>query len=139
MVVRISTRLYSRLSFHPGMPGRKLPFLTTAAGRAYLSSISDQEREMILEMLASRDDEDGRLARDGAWVRSLIDETMVRGYAVNLGDWAIEPKFGGIAIPLQHQGGNHCLLERDFPLARRKGARLFGKDRLRLADRSRAN
>lgn len=104
MVVRISTRLYSRLSFHPGMPGRKLPFLTTAAGRAYISSISIQEREMILEMLASRHDDDGRLARDVKWVDNLIDQTIARGYAVNLGEWESEPKFGGISVPLQHQG-----------------------------------
>ena len=101
LVVRASTRLYSRLSFHPGMPGRCLPMLSTAAGRAYISHVSDEERETLLEMIRSRGDEQAAQANDKKYVRSVIQQTRTQGYATNLGEWRDEPKFGGIAVPLR--------------------------------------
>lgn len=101
MVVRTSTRLYSRLSFHPGMPGRRLSMLSTAGGRAYLCSLPEDEREALLELLRSRGDEEAALARDRKFVRSLIQQTRAQGYALSLGEWREEPDFGGIAMPLR--------------------------------------
>jgi IclR family mhp operon transcriptional activator len=104
MVVRSSTRLYSRLSFHPGMPGRRLPMLSTAAGRAYISHVSDDERKTLLQMLKSRNDDDAIVAKDDKLVRSIIQQTRARGYALSMGEWRDEPRFGGIALPLRCNG-----------------------------------
>ncbi len=104
MVVRASTRFYSRLSFHPGMPGRHLPMLTTAAGRAYISYVSVEERETLLDMIRSRGDEQSVLASDSKTLRTLFQQTRKQGYALNLGEWRDEPKFGGVSMPLRLRG-----------------------------------
>lgn len=101
MVVRASTRLYSRLSFHPGMPGRRLPMLTTAAGRAYIANVGNEERETLLELLRGRQDAEGNRPSSTASVASILNQIRLRGYALNLGEWADEPKFGGIAMPIR--------------------------------------
>ena len=101
MVIRASTRLYSRLSFHPGMPGRRLPMLSTAAGRAYFANVSADEREMLLSMLRHREDKHVELANDPSFLKSVISQTLDQGYAVNFGEWDDEPKFGGIAMPIR--------------------------------------
>lgn len=104
MVVRASTRSYSPLSFHPGMPGRQLPLLTTAAGRAYLAFAPAAEQAALLDLLRERQDRNGQLARDTHFVQNVITHTRERGYGVNQGEWEDEPKFGGVAVPLRHQG-----------------------------------
>lgn len=103
MVVRASTRSYSPLSFHPGMPGRRMPLLTTAAGRAYLAFAPDEEQKVLLDMLRDRSDVDAVNAKDAHFIRTLISETRQRGYALNQGEWNVEPKFGGVAVPLRFQ------------------------------------
>src|SRR5690606_36948360 len=54
VVVRLTTRPSSRLSCHPGMPGRRLPVLTTAAGRTYFAFASAAARDTMLNMLKAR-------------------------------------------------------------------------------------
>jgi len=103
MVIRSSTRLYSRLSFHPGMPGRCLPMLSTAAGRAYFAYAPLEERNTLLDMLKGRDDEQAAQARDEKFVRAVVQQTREQGYATNIGEWSVEPKFGGIAVPLRNK------------------------------------
>jgi len=104
MVVRASTRSYSPLSFHPGMPGRRLPLLTTAAGRTYLAFAPAAEQTALIDLLRERPDHNGQLARDGHFVRTMIEKTRERGYGVNQGEWAEEPKFGAVAAPLHRHG-----------------------------------
>lgn len=103
MIVRASTRSYSPLSFHPGMPGLRLPILTTAAGRAYLAYAQPEEQAAILDQLQGRTDDYARLAADDRFVQTLIAQTRERGYALNQGEWTDEPKFGGVAVPLRFQ------------------------------------
>jgi IclR family mhp operon transcriptional activator len=103
MVVRASTRSYSPLSFHSGMPGRRMPLLTTAAGRAYLAFAPEEEQKVLLEILRGRSDVDATHAKDAHFIRTLISETRQRGYALNQGEWNMEPKFGGVAVPLKFQ------------------------------------
>ena len=100
MVVRASTRSYSRLSFHPGLPGRRLPMLRSAAGRAYFANIPAEEREALLSVLRSRDDAEGEYARQAAVVRDLVANTQRKGFASNEGEWSEEPTFGGLAVPV---------------------------------------
>ncbi|RJF95078.1 IclR family transcriptional regulator domain-containing protein [Noviherbaspirillum saxi] len=103
MVVRASTRPYSPLSFHSGMPGRRMPLLTTAAGRAYLAFAPEEEQKVLLDMLRERSDIDAVPAKDAHFIRTLLSETRQRGYALNRGEWNAEPKFGGVAVPLKFQ------------------------------------
>lgn len=100
MVARNSTRPYSRLSFHSAIPGRRMPVLKTAAGRAFLSFVSQQERELILQLLQDKNDEYSSYAKDPEYIKNVISETRTRGYGINSGDWEDEPKFGAIAFPI---------------------------------------
>lgn len=101
MVVRSSTCAYSPLSFHPGMPGRRMPLLTTSAGRAYFSYAPPAEQDVLLAVLRARDDASARLAEDERWLRAMVRATRKRGYAINEGEWEAEPKFGAVAVPLR--------------------------------------
>jgi IclR family mhp operon transcriptional activator len=110
MVIRASTRLYSRLSFHSGMPGRRLPMLSTAAGRAYFSNVSDDERQMLLSMLRNREDRHVAMANDPKFLGTMVKQTVSQGYAMNVGEWDDEPKFGGIAMPIYASGEVQAVL-----------------------------
>ncbi|MES2508487.1 MAG: DNA-binding transcriptional regulator [Pseudomonadota bacterium] len=100
MVVRESTHRWSTLSQHHARLGQKLPMFVTAVGRAYLSACTDEELEGLLEMLGSREDGIGEIARDRKKVTRMIRETRRRGYATNEGEWSPEAHFGAIAFPI---------------------------------------
>ena len=104
MVIRRSTQPYSPLSFHPGTPGRALPMLSTAAGKAYLAFCGDDERSALLDILASQ----GLWNRDDAGaaraLSEVLRETRALGYSRNHGEWDLERKFGALAVPLVHEG-----------------------------------
>jgi IclR family mhp operon transcriptional activator len=100
MVVRESTHRWSPLSQHRAMIGERMPVLVTALGRAYLSACGEVEREGILDMLRRRDDWIGEQARDKAYVRRAIRETLRRGYAYNDGEWIREASFAAVAVPV---------------------------------------
>lgn len=104
LVVRTSTRLYSPLSFHPGMPGRRVPLLTTAAGRALLAYSPAEEVEVFLQMIRARGDASAALAANKDYIKVIVRETRERGFGVNRGEWSDEKKFGGVAVPLRHEG-----------------------------------
>jgi IclR family mhp operon transcriptional activator len=100
MIVRESTHRLSHLSQHPAGIGRRLPTLVTATGRAFLCACSETEREGILDMLRERSDWLGVLARDGAYVQRVLQETQSRGYAHNDGEWMLEDRFAAVAVPV---------------------------------------
>jgi IclR family mhp operon transcriptional activator len=100
LLVRESTHRSSALSQHGAMIGQRLPLLVTAAGRAYLAACGDTERQALLELLRRRDDEGAVLARDEAYVATVIAETRARGYAYNDGEWAGQASFSAIAVPV---------------------------------------
>lgn len=104
MVVRYSTRAYSPLSFHPGMPGRKMPMLTTAAGRAYFAFASEATRATLLDMIRSDSSQAPQLPLGESAIRKMLDDVRRCGYASNLGEWDVEPKFSAFAAPISHQG-----------------------------------
>ena len=64
MVVRETTHRFSRLSFHRAMVGRRLPLLKTASGLTWLAFCPENERQELIEMLASRPGEEFQLARE---------------------------------------------------------------------------
>ncbi|KAA0875635.1 DNA-binding transcriptional regulator [Nitrincola tapanii] len=100
MVVRETTHRFSRLSFHRSMVGRRLPILFTAAGRAYLAFCPEAERQALLELLASRQDRQGELARDPEYVARILLQTRQRGYGSNYSEWDEEQKIAAIALPI---------------------------------------
>lgn len=100
MVVRISTRAYSHLSFHSSLPGRRMPILCTAAGQAYFSFMTENEQKLVLELLIEKDDFYSNLAKDNDFVSRVVNQTTQRGYGLNNGEWKDEPKFGAIAFPI---------------------------------------
>ncbi|NLY26511.1 MAG: helix-turn-helix domain-containing protein [Alcaligenaceae bacterium] len=106
MVVRISTRPYSKLSFHPGMPGRRMPMVTTAAGRAYFAFASKAAQETLLAMLCHKPDiAKARHHHSASWIHDVMDQTRTRGYAINRGEWEDEPRFSAFAVPIRNTTG----------------------------------
>lgn len=102
MVVRETTHRFSRLSFHRSIVGRRLPLLVTATGRAYFSFCPDEERERLIEILASKNDEQAELARNRGFLERLARHTRERGYGENHGHWSEERKIASIALPIFH-------------------------------------
>ena len=67
--------------------------LSTAAGRAYLAFCDEAERCVHRS--------------DGGGIPPMeIERHEIRnmGYSINNGDWAVENKFGALAVPLMHDG-----------------------------------
>ena len=105
MVVRYSTRAYSPLSFHPGMPGRKMPMLTTAAGRAYFAFASEATRATLLAMMRQMEAPDALPPHlCDTHIERLVQQVRHNGYATNFGEWTDEPKFSAYAAPISHHG-----------------------------------
>lgn len=100
MVVRESTHRWSSLSQHHARLGHKLPLLVTAVGRAYLAACPDDERDMLIRLLAERQDETSAIARDTRQIAKMVRDTRRRGYATNEGEWTLESHFGAIAVPV---------------------------------------
>ncbi|WP_338616324.1 IclR family transcriptional regulator C-terminal domain-containing protein [Pigmentiphaga sp. CHJ604] len=121
MVVRVSTRPYSPYALHPGMPGRHLPLLSTAAGRVYLAFCPDEERETLLYSLRARGGSQAALAANASLVEKVLEEGRARGYCLNYGEWEIETKFGGIATPICHGGRVVAAINMAFVLSGMKG------------------
>jgi IclR family mhp operon transcriptional activator len=102
MMIRRSTQAYSPFSFHPGTPGRALPMLSTAAGKAYLAFSSEHERSILLEVL----EQQGLWNKHDHPAARMLNETLQDiqslGYSTNAGDWDVEKKFAAFAVPLMH-------------------------------------
>jgi IclR family transcriptional regulator, mhp operon transcriptional activator len=110
MVIRETTHRFSRLSFHRSMVGRRLPLLMTATGRAYFAFCPVGEREELIEIMISRDDEQSVLARDQRFIERLVEHTLNKGYGENHAHWGQERKIAAIATPiLREQRVMGCL------------------------------
>ena len=72
MLVRDTTHRLSSLSIDYGMVGRRMAMLRTAGGLAYLAFCPDNERKVILDLLAQSDDPDDQQAREATCFDSLF-------------------------------------------------------------------
>ncbi|OBZ97544.1 hypothetical protein ADU59_00585 (plasmid) [Pararhizobium polonicum] len=103
MRVRESTHRFSPLSFHKVTVRRRLPLVTTAAGRAYLAFCKDDEREDLVGRLAALPDSPihgpGRQA-----LMKLLDQHREAGHAYNNGEWATEQRILALAVPVMQEG-----------------------------------
>ena len=64
MLVRDTTHRLSALSIDYGMVGRRMGMLRTAGGLVYLAFCPDNERKVILDLLAQSDDPEDQEARE---------------------------------------------------------------------------
>ena len=103
VIIRETTHRFSPLSFHRGMVRRRLPLLTTAAGRAYFCFCPEEERQQLLAIIKKDQSIQAQLAQDPVFVRELIEKTQSQGYASNEGDWGKESHVAAIALPVFYQ------------------------------------
>ncbi len=103
VVIRETTHRFSSLSFHRGMVRRRLPLLTTAAGRAYFCFCPKQEQQQLLAIIQAEKSPQSPLAHDALFIRQLIEKTQQQGYASNEGDWGKENRVAAIAVPIFYQ------------------------------------
>lgn len=107
MVIRESTHLFSRLSFHRSMVGRRLPLLQTAMGLAYISFCPEKERNKLIKLLSTRKTLEGEIARDSNMLNKLIIRTRRKGFGENFMNWRKEDRIAAIALPIM--SGEHVL------------------------------
>jgi IclR family mhp operon transcriptional activator len=63
------------------MIGVRWPVLSSSLGRAFFCFSPQKTQSSILEVLQASDDPEDRLARDGSYVKNLINNTQKQGYA----------------------------------------------------------
>lgn len=107
MIVRESTHRVSMLSQHRATIGIRIPMLVSSLGRAWLTWCADEERQATLALLRERTDAIGEMAKDSAYVKRILRETLRRGYAVNKGEWASEASVTAIGLPIRI--GEHAI------------------------------
>lgn len=107
MIVRESTHRVSMLSQHRATIGIRIPMLVSSLGRAWLTWCADEERQATLALLRERTDAIGEMARDSAYVKRILRETLRRGYAVNKGEWTSEISVTAIGLPIRI--GEHAI------------------------------
>jgi IclR family mhp operon transcriptional activator len=98
MVVRESTHNYSPFSVDVGMLGRRLPMLSTAAGRAYLAFAREDERQSIVAQLNSTADGSSRYEPNLPSLDVMLDgiRSLGVGYRID----GFRPNTSSIAAPI---------------------------------------
>jgi IclR family transcriptional regulator, mhp operon transcriptional activator len=103
MVVRLSTTLDSPMSPFHATINMRLPVLTRAMGRAYLAFCPADEREYILEVLASSDHPEDQVARCPEEVHDIIARVRRNGFAER--SPAVEPRSSNtLSVPIMLDG-----------------------------------
>lgn len=103
VIIRETSHRFSSLSFHRAMIRRRLPLLTTAAGRAYFCFCPEQERQQLIPIIQTDPSPQAQLAHNPAFLRQLVEKTQLRGYASNEGDWVNESNTAAIALPITYK------------------------------------
>lgn len=82
--------------------GDKLPLATSASGRAYLATLSEEERNYILGYI------EGKVGDQWPSIKAGVDEAVksyqTRGYCCSFGDWNRD--VNAVAVPLHLSQGN---------------------------------
>jgi IclR family mhp operon transcriptional activator len=102
MLIRETTDHQSPLALERHSGGVRVPMLTSAAGRAYLSFCSAAQRDALLELLARSSLPEDRLARDRPEVDRLLQETRAQGFGMAQRARRISEETS-LAIPMQAQ------------------------------------
>lgn len=81
MMVRETTDHRSPLAVERYAAGFRVPLLTSAAGRAYLASCTEEERAAVLDILSRSAREEDKLAHNPAELARVLNEARAQGYA----------------------------------------------------------
>ena len=98
MVVRETTRYTSPFVFDTGSVGLRIPVLSSALGLAYISNVSENSKNIILDILRRSNDPGDAVAHNAEETNKLLRETKRRGYGLRQG--GIEPRTSSIAVPV---------------------------------------
>ena len=98
MLVRDTTHRMSALSIDYGMVGKRMGMLRTAGGLAYLAFCPDNERKVILDLLAQSNEPDDQPAREVHMLEGLFKSIRADGYATQ--ERVINPKAASISVPI---------------------------------------
>lgn len=82
MMIRETTDMQSPLALEQYGAGIRVPMLTSAAGRAYLTYCTPPQREALLELLARSSLPEDRLGRNRAEVERVLNETRTQGFGM---------------------------------------------------------
>ena len=74
------------------MVGRRLPLLKTASGLTWLAFCPENERQELIEMLASRSGEEFQLAREPLKLNAILTRARKDGFGQNFRGWDQEEK-----------------------------------------------
>lgn len=102
MVIRETTHRFSPFSIHHAMVGKRLPVLSSAAGRAYLAFCPPRERATILGTLAAAESPERRAASDLAAVAHMVRLTREQGFGASVGE--VDKRMSAIAVPIHWSG-----------------------------------
>ena len=100
MMVRETTDHRSPLAVERYSAGFRVPILVTASGRAYLAHCSQQQREVILEMLGRSTRDEDRLARNRAELNRILTDVRTQGYASAIRARRVSDEVS-LAVPIQ--------------------------------------
>lgn len=101
MLVRETTDRDSPLALERYSAGLRVPVLGSSSGRVYLAFCSDEQREVLLDVLQRSDRAEDKTSRDRNLVNRIISEIQKNGYAVFDNPSMAEMS---IAVPLYVQG-----------------------------------
>lgn len=82
MLVRETTDRDSPLALERYSAGLRVPVLGSSSGRAYLAFCSDEQRELLLEVLKKSDRMEDKLCRDRQMVERILAEVRQHGFSV---------------------------------------------------------
>lgn len=103
MQIRESTDHHSPLALEQFGAGVRIPMLASAAGRIYLAHCAEDERDALLEALASSPRPEDRPARNRPQLLQLLQETKAQGYGVAQRARRVSEETS-LAIPVQAHG-----------------------------------
>lgn len=98
MMVRETTHRLSPLSVDYGMVGKRMGMLRTASGLAYLAVCPENERKVILNLLAQSSDPDDRQAREAHTLEALLKSIRFAGYAKH--ERFFNPQAASVSVPI---------------------------------------
>jgi DNA-binding IclR family transcriptional regulator len=82
-------------------PGSRVPLVTSAMGRAFLTTLSSAERERLLAELRPRHEGDWALALKG--VEAALDDVAQFGFCASIGAW--QKDINGVGVPIAAMAG----------------------------------
>ena len=102
VVVRYSTIAQSPLALLHSSLNMRLSLVSRALGRAYLAFCPDDERSILLRMLARSSQREDQPVHDEAALMQVLDETRARGYALR--SPSVRPVSNTLALPIFENG-----------------------------------